>query len=247
MSKLIASPVELGFSEFVSKLISDTFDAVIVSSINQEENWSNLEKLMSLKPDEFASQVIDDDAILQKLTRLFPDNKGGTLIVKGTPYKRASVRAGIKEEPPVNSLLGYQPRGRILSDADIGKIQQIVKEKLAESHFEMLSKIASKGQTKVIVDAGKINAKLNFQILQVEETENDDNSVSTENNLISKATLNKSLFLSKSFPLYSKMQRPLSLSKIHFFVKPPTDSDPQTHQVKANVYGEVEIQFKTIS
>lgn len=246
MSKLIASPVELGFSEFVSKLISDTFDAVIVSSINQEENWSNLNKLLSLELSEFADQVISDDEVLQELTGLFPDGEGGTQIVPGTLYKRESSRAGNREKPSINTLLGYQPKGRTLSEVDVDYIKQIVKKRLAETHYELLSKMASKGQTKVIVDAGKINAKLNFQVLQVEET-NEENNATEENNLISKATLNKSLFLSKSFPMYSNIKRPLSLNKIHFFVKPPTDSDPQSHQVKANVYGEVEIQFKTIS
>jgi len=246
MSKIIASPVELGFSEFVSKLISDTFDAVIVSNINQEENWSNLEKLLALDAAQFAKQVVDDEAVLQELTRLFPDGKGGTLIVSGTNYRKESGRTGANESPPINELLDYQPKGRTLTAKDIENIKQIVREKLAEEHFEILSKLASKGHTKVVVDAGKINAKLNFQILQLEEID-DDNEDSSESNLISEATLNKNLFLSKSFPMYSSIKRPEYLNKVRFFVKPPADSDPQTHQVKANVYGEVEIQFKTIS
>lgn len=247
MSKLIASPVELGFSEFVSKLISDTFDAVIVSSINQEENWSNLEKLLALDTAEFAKQVVEDQTVLQELTRLFPNDEGGTLIVQGTTYRKESRRDGGAESPPLNEMLGYQPKGKTLTEKDVENIQQIIREKLAEEHFEMLSRMASRGKTKVIVDAGKIKAKLNFQIMQVEENDDDNSEEMSENKLISKATLNNNLFLSKSFPLYASLPRPEILSKVHFFVKPPADSDPQTHQLKADVYGEVELQFKTIS
>ena len=42
MADPISSPVELGFSDFVSKLISDTFEAVITSTMKQEEDWQQL-------------------------------------------------------------------------------------------------------------------------------------------------------------------------------------------------------------
>ena len=250
MGKLIASPIELGFTEFVSKLISDTFEAVIASSITQEENWSNLEKLMSLDFDEFAQQIITDDAVTQELINLFPTKDGdGTLIVKGADYTRENPKTGEPEKPPIFQTLGYRPRRRVLGPKDIEEIRKIVREMLAEKQLELLSKIFSQGKTKVIVDTGKINAKLNFQIMQMEESDDDDETepTPTGDTPMNPSTLNTGLFLNNLYPVLSSIQRPKALDKIRLFVKPPTDKDPQTHQITANVYGEVEIQFKTIS
>ena len=236
MANKITSPVELGFSEFVSKLISDTFDAVITSTISQEENWSELNQLLALDPDEFAEQVIDNEMINTELNRLFPDGSGGTLITTGSRYLKRNIRDKMHEQPPLKATLGYQPKSNRLTDKDVVAIGLIVKTRLAQKQFELLNKVFSKGQTKIVVDAGKINAKLNFEILEVDDA--DDNS---EN------STGKKIFIDRKFPGFTRLARPTALKNVHFFVKPPSDSDPQTHQVKANVYGEVELQFKTIT
>jgi hypothetical protein len=239
MTKVITSPVELGFSEFVSKLISDTFDAVITSSITQEENWNQLNRLLSLTMDDFAEQVIDNDMIQMELISLFPDGSGSTAIVNGAAYTRANPRKETPENPPVKTVLGYEPKGDKLTEKDVAEIGAIVKNLLAERQFEVLNRVFSRGSTKIIVDAGKINAKLNFEILQVEESDNDSND--------NTSVAVKKIFVRQKYPGFSSLGRPIELKNVHLFVKPPADSDPQTHQVKANVYGEVEIQFKTIS
>ena len=250
MGKLIASPIELGFTEFVSKLISDTFEAVIASSITQEENWSNLEKLMSLEPAEFAQQVVTDDAVTEELINLFPNKEGdGTLIVKGAEYTKENPKTGQPEVPPIFQTLGYRPRRRTLSQRDVDAIRQIVREKLAEEQFALIGEIYSRGKTKIIVDTGRINAKLNFQIMQLEESDDEEETEPTPTGDPPSipSNLNTGLFLNNLYPVLSSIQRPKTLDKIRLFVKPPTDKDPQTHQIKANVYGEVEIHFKTIS
>lgn len=241
MAKLITSPVELGFSEFVSKLIADTFDAVITSTITQEENWAQLNDLLSLDLSEFSSKVIDEEQVQEELTNLFPDGSGGTMIVVDGPYVRANPKNGTQESPPVNALLGYQPRGSKLSEKDVAEIRILVRNKLAVRHFEVLSRVFSKGSTRIVVDAGKINAKLNFEILQVEENGNNNSGTGTEPSSISR------IYLKRKYPGFNTLGRPLELRNVHLFVKPPADKDPQSHQIKANVYGEVELQFKTVT
>ena len=95
-----------------------------------------------------------------------------------------------------------------------------------------------------MVDAGKINAKLNFEILQVE----DDEEETSDDPRGGDTNLNISIiFVKRKFPGFVGLSRPTELRNVNFFVKPPTDKDPQTSQVKANVYGELEINFKTIT
>lgn len=241
MADTITSPVELGFSEFVSKLISDTFEAVITTSISQEEDWTQLNDLLSQKLDVFTALVVDGEMLENEMARLFPDEAGGTLIVENTKYQKADEEKEVIEDPPIEAFTGYIPKGDKLDNDDVKAIFEIVKGQLGSKQYEVLSKVFSRGATKVIVDAGKINAKLNFEILQVEGPEEPDDGDDLT------PIVNKRIFVKRKFPGFSGLARPIEMKNVHFFVKPPTDRDPQTHQVKANVYGEVEIQFKTIS
>ena len=244
MADPISSPVELGFSDFVSKLISDTFEAVITSTMKQEEDWQQLNELLLQDREVFTDMVIDDDMLNTEMTRLFPDNEGSTIIKKGLKYVKANPEKNVLESPPIESYTGYLPKETELTEEDVAAIYNAVKNILGARQYELLSKVFSRGATKVVVDAGKINAKLNFEILQLEDDEEEtpDNPTGGDTNLnISR------IFVKRKFPGFVGLSRPTELRNVHFFVKPPTDKDPQTSQVKANVYGEVEINFKTIT
>ncbi|PLX02919.1 MAG: hypothetical protein C0595_08790 [Marinilabiliales bacterium] len=244
MADPISSPVELGFSDFVSKLISDTFEAVITTTMRQEEDWQQLNELLSQEMEVFTDMVIDDDMLKTEMIRLFPDNEGGIIIMKGLEYIKANPEKNVLETPPIESFTGYSPKGKELTEEDVIAIYSAVKSILGVKQYELLSKVFSRGATKVVVDAGKINAKLNFEILQVEDDEEetpDDPTGGGTNLNISR------IFVKRKFPGFVGLSRPTELRNVHFFVKPPTDKDPQTSQVKANVYGEVEINFKTIT
>ncbi len=243
MAELISNPVELGFSDFVSKLISDTFEAVITTSVNQEEDWQQLGELLSQQIDVFTEIVIDNKSVDNEINRLFPDGEGGNLITKGQDYKKSNPEKDIDESPLIYFYTGYQPKGSSLSEQDVLEINRSVKNILGKKQYDVLSNVYSKGATRVIVDAGKINAKLNFEILQVEEDEEDpaDPVVGDPRPGLSR------IFVKRKFPGFIGLARPTEMRNVHFFVKPPTDKDPQTSQVKANVYGEVEINFKTVS
>lgn len=244
MPDQISSPVELGFSEFVAKLISDTFEAVVASGISQEKGWAQLEEILTLDMPDFIEAIVDEGMVEDEMARLFPDGKGGTVVARDLSYKKGDPDKGIREEPPIKALTGYQPRTRKLTASDVNAIRQAVKQSLGRQQFDVLNKIHSRGNTRVIVDAGKVNAKLNFEIQQVEE-EGEERSRAGRPSAT--GTEARRIFAKHNFPGLGELARPVELRNIKFFVKPPTDKDPQTHQVKANVYGEVEIQFKTVT
>jgi len=240
MADVITKPVELGFSEFVSKLIADTFEAVVSSSISQEEDWNQLDELLSMEKEVFVSQVVDDEMIKNELIRLFPDEEGACAIVKDAKYTKANPDKEEAEMPPIETLINYKPKGNKLSQADVDSIRSVVRSLLGEKKYEVLRKVFSAGATKVVVDAGKINAKLNFNILQESDgsTGGSGGDPPPDNN--------KRIIIKRGLRGFGGFSRPMEMRGVHFFVKPPVDSDPQTHQVKANIYGEVEIQFKTV-
>ena len=242
MAALITNPVDLGFSEFVSKLISDTFEAVISTNISQEEDWTQLNDLLSQELDVFTNLVVDDEMTENEVIRLFPNDSGGTTIVAEEKYQKADPGKNIPETPPIEVLTGYKPVGKKLSKKDVDSIRELIRIQLGRKQYEVLSRVFSRGATKVIVDAGKIKAVLNFEVLQIKESENPEGSGGN-----TPPGGNKRITVKRKFPGFAGLARPVEMRNVHFFVKPPTDTQPQTGQVKANVYGEIEIQFKTIS
>lgn len=246
MAETLSSPVELGFSDFVSKLISDTFEAVITSSVNQEEDWQQLSELLSMDLSSFTDAVINSSMVEEEIIRLFPDNSGGTVITKGSKYIAANPEKSIQESPAIQLLTGYIPEGDILTEEDVLNIYNKVKNILGRKQFDVLSSVYSRGATKVVVDAGKINAKLNFEIIQLEENDDEEEPTPGPGSGTPLTDLSR-IFVKRKFPGFVGLARPMEMRNVHFFVKPPSDRDPQASQVKANVYGEVEINFKTIS
>jgi hypothetical protein len=222
-------------------LIADTFEAVVSSSISQEEDWNQLDELLSMEKEVFISQVVDEEMIENELIRLFPNEEGTCAIVKGAKYTKAVPEKGQADMPPVEALLNYKPSGNKLTQTDVDNIRSAVRIMLGEKKYEVLSKVFSSGATKVVVDAGKINAKLNFNILQESESSPSGGSGGDP-----PPDPNKRIIIKRGLRGFGGFSRPLEMKGVHFFVKPPVDSDPQTHQVKANIYGEVEIQFKTV-
>ncbi len=240
MSGIITTPVELGFSEFVSKLIADTFEAIIASSVQQEEDWMQMHELLGQGGEAFARKVISDEALNAEIVRLFPSEEGGTLIHPKADYLRGNPKKGVQETPPIFELTGYQPAKAVLTEADVQAIKDAVRGIMASRQYELLKRLLARGATQVIVDAGRINAKLTFEINQV------DDEPQSGGRPIPPSEISK-IFVKNRAPVFKGIARPTELQKVHFFVKPPSDKDPQTHQVKANVYSEVEIQFKTIT
>lgn len=254
MADIITTPVELGFTEFVSKLISDTFEAIITSSARQEEDWMQLYDMLNLGLAEYAKKVITNDVLLEEVKRLFPDDHDGTTIHSGNDYSRGDPSKGKPETPPVFAITGYQPTGAVLQKTEVEGIFEAVRQILAARQYEVLKSLFARGTTKVVVDSGKINAKLTFNITQVDEADASPQGAhyskggTSAKSSFPEAPVNvKQIILKKGPASFLGITRPTELQNVHFFVKPPSDKDPQTSKVSANVYSEVEIQFKTIT
>lgn len=244
----ISSPIELGFTEFVGKLITDTFEAVLNSQVTQEEQWVQLEETLQLEPKEFAEQVIDDELLEERLSQIFPDEENNHAIYKGKKYLKGNPSQNKIEQPQIYAFTGYRPSGRSLTEKDINSIKDAVRMQMAGRQREILSKIIQQGATKVVVDGGKINAKLTFSINQIQEDNNEDEEErgNTNNDENSGGFRFKKLYLKNRNFLFNRTI-PQPLQKVRFFVKPTSEQNPQSAQTKANIYSEVEIDFKTIS
>ena len=68
----IPKPIEVGFAEFIAKLVSEVFDAVVTSQFDQEKRIAELSVAASLPSGEFAKNFVTDEQMVRELQRLFP-------------------------------------------------------------------------------------------------------------------------------------------------------------------------------
>lgn len=236
------SPAELGFAEFVAKLISEIFNALATAQFDQEKQLAELAEASAITLSEFGKRYITGEQLDEELEQLFPGTppENSTSIYVGAPYR---IRQKNSDElPPIQAVLGvvlgkgdYARKGEllILKQAGVDKVTAAVREKLADSQQSDIAQVLKRGIPRIIADAGKINAKLTYEVLSTEQAEKPERAkslVAPVNSLVSAGYLSKSP----------------ALSKFHLLVRQADERAPQTSKLKVNVFGEVEITFKTI-
>jgi len=227
-------PLDMGFAEFAAKLIAEVFEAIANSTTDQEERYADLVKAASLTPDEYASRIITADQTTAELARLFPTRQAGQphAIFTGAPYKPAGRNRA--EQPPVNAALGVtleagdfveKAKGTLtLTSTGVAKIARAASLSLAEAALTSLQRLVARGVQRVIVDSGRVNAKLAFSVVRT-----DDEPARSGFHLVSQL---------KPLGSLPGISLPKALSNVRLVVRQPE---------QATVTGEVEITFKTIA
>lgn len=247
MTDELLTPIEMGFAEFVAKLISETFDAIIMTHVEQEQQLADITQMVSQPLDTFARQVILDEEIETELTLLFPtdDKERAHAVFVGAPYQPATEQ--LPENPPFRSLLGIEldeedlQRGK-LTERAVAKIEQAVRLRLAAARYNALRQVVMRGVPRVIVDSGRINAKLTFRITLIEEPEEEPPPspptpvVPSVQTIVGVAPLRR----------FTGLTRPFISPNVRLTVRQVDAKAPQTTQVRVDVFSEVEVTFKTV-
>jgi hypothetical protein len=242
---MVDRPSDLGFAEFAAQLIGEVFEAVTTSRAEQDQRISEIKEVCSLGTGDFAARFVGDDAVESELERLFPPTsmKLRHGAQTGAPYTPEGDKR--QESPPFRRRLDVSlsrddyvvHRDRRLSASlnasGARRIREAVRERIAVARQGELVALLQEGLPRVVVDSGRVNAKLTFEVLSVEEGEQPERR--------------------------ERLIRPLvPLGKLHGFT--PADASkalrivvrqaeadaPQTSTIRANVFGEVEITFKTV-
>lgn len=241
------TPVEMGFAEFTAKLIADTFEAVTVALAEQEAQYLELTRAAELPPETFAEQAVAEEDLERELARLFPgDQKHPHAVYVGAPYTPATVKAA--EAPPFAELLDvklaegdWDRRGAAITLAEPGvaKIRGAARTMLGLERYAALRQLLARGLPRVLVDSGRINAKLTFQVTQMEESAP---AASEQPTLVARP-------ITTLTPLsrFVGLARPFPQANVRLLVRQVDTRDPQNTQVKVNVFSEVEITFKTVT
>ena len=71
----IPKPIEVGFAEFVAKLVSEVFDAVVTSQFDQEKRIAELSAAAGLPSEEFAKNFVTDEQTMEELENWYSENR----------------------------------------------------------------------------------------------------------------------------------------------------------------------------
>jgi hypothetical protein len=231
MPTAITKPTEVGFAEFTAQLISETFQAVIRSLVQQEKEIRDTERIAALELEDFARLSVAEDTLRAEIIRLFPSKEGEDTESSIDPGSIYLPRAnGQAEDPPIFILTGYRiTKDDVKKDGEEGKlrisgegyarVQEKVRLLLAANYKDTIETMLQKGMPRVLVDHGRINTKFSFYLTEGKEETKPKSSTT---------------FISKS--AFSRLS-----------VRPVSNRTPEFLGLKVNVIGEVEITFKTIS
>jgi hypothetical protein len=170
---------QIGFAEFVGKLLGEVFDAVITAQLAQARQAAELAESARSTPEEAAELFVDED--------------------------------------------------------------EAVRLRLAAAHLAAVRQLVAQGVPRIHVDAGRVQAKLTFQLTQEAPSSPPEQSVVFFSALPAGER--------RRFPGPAEA-RPLAaaaaLPKLRLAVRQASDRAPQLSRLSADVYGEVEVRFKTL-
>lgn len=284
---------ELGFAEFVAKLISDTFNAILSSQADQKNKINELRALLAMDKEEFIDACMQDEALLDQLDTelqiLFAaDNEVGHSVTVGAAYMPQ--KGNIAELPAYSGILGitlvekvdfYQEKGQRpvryhLSDEGVEKIERAIMATIARQQRASINSMMADGIPRLVVDSGKINAKLTFATELFDHSDDEEEgaegykrptpippsgapqSSASTTGPVRKDAIEKQL-AARRVRLGAAAQFSLNtnsrflgtvdtqrLASSRLKITPASNKVPQDVSSKTNIYSEVEIHFKTI-
>ena len=238
----LLQPVEVEFSQFTAMLIAETLDAIIEAQLGQEEKLRELQEIAGFDVARFAEEVVSSEEVERELARLFPAAEGVCGVMAGSPY--TPPEPGKEEEPSVRRTIGYimtdedwkrGDEGAVITEAGYQHITNHVRMNLATQQLANVLQLVRRGIPRVIVDYGRINTKLTFQLSQIKS------SVDTVSGGVEAL---KAAKLQSAAPLM-QLSRPMVPYRLT--VRPADLRRPELLRLSINLVGEIEITFKTVS
>ncbi|NVJ60410.1 MAG: hypothetical protein HWE27_08470 [Gammaproteobacteria bacterium] len=172
MTDEVLKPVELGFAEFVAKLIADVFDATIGAQAEQNEKLAELETLLQQSELTFVDSLLAKPDFVKELDKMLADVFPGSGDAIHPIYVGADYQPGAEkqtEQPAIKKYLGYEiqsgdyiTRTKKLTEQGVLNIFRHIAMPVAQKKRAILLRMMENGLPNIVVDKGKINAKLTF-------------------------------------------------------------------------------------
>jgi hypothetical protein len=216
------SKVSLGFAEFVSQLLHETFDAVLSAQNYQLEKYSELEKALSISTSTFKELYISDDEIKTKEIEIY-----GASIIEGMTVS-GDLLSAIKQQ-----VENYDQQKMIVQGAltkeGAAILEQLAVEAIASGKKADIRLLINKSEmVRLMVDSGEIHAKLELSNLY-QSTDSGTPSADTAKKTVAKSAVKEAT--SDALPIKPASLNSISLNSSSIKeVKIQEISDPVTKQ-----------------
>jgi hypothetical protein len=255
----VPQPGELGFAEFVTTLIAETFASIVAAQTDQEQRHAELLAAAEADVETFARTSVDDPSVDAALAQLFPDPEHGHAARIDAPYRPGDPDAGTSEEPPFEERLGVTldrddyvvSENSRLKPSGVEKIRAAAALRIAAQQQIVLRETMRRGVPRVLVDSGHVTAKLTFSISPPQAAAApatpEPTTVSRARNLlVPLEPLSRIGFIRPERLEEIGHLRPEVLDKVRLVVRQADERAPETGRLRADVFGEVEVTFKTV-
>jgi hypothetical protein len=255
----VAEQPDLGFSEFVAKLISETFTAVAEAAMEQERRYGQLVAAAELSLEEFVDAFVAPEDVDDALLGLFPAPGEGapegsdatrTSVAAGQPYQAAA--DDVAEHPPLRQVLGLEvEKGEITRAGRIGgTLAQRIRDEVAllvgRPEWEIAGAVVRRGVPRVLVDAGHIMAKQTYRVVAAAGEESPAAAPPATQPVAEPRFPGRSVVLPQLAGRTGVLGRVLTPSirpDLLIRVTTPRDDAPVA---SSDIYGEVQVTFKTV-
>jgi hypothetical protein len=163
---------EIGFPEFTAKLITDTFNAITQSYIEQMAQYMNVLQVVSQTLQDYINNTVDDisaDEIGVFLVGLGGINDAALNFLLGDSTTAGSLSA--TEVAAINAAVALPPAaGASSTPATTGAltstksqtIAQAIARRIAVNKYDLLQTMVRQGVLRLVVDNGTIETRLTF-------------------------------------------------------------------------------------
>jgi hypothetical protein len=151
------SALDVGFADFVAVLLVETLESIVAAHTSQEERLAALRAAADLTVEQFASTGITMELLDATAARLFPDGEGGTTLAVGGPVPEAEALTEL------DVVLGAKDiDDAMLTEAGVTRIREALTLYLAGRQLDAVREVDARGVPRVRVEGGTLRAKLNF-------------------------------------------------------------------------------------
>ncbi len=166
--------VSLGFAEFVSQLIQETFDAILSSQNYQLERYAELQSRLDLPNETYRKVYSIDDKVGQRIQQYF-----GFALDRGVLVNQALNDFLVEN---FEETKGFIDEDKRLSDAGFEAVETVIVNLIISEEKTLLNALINQSDvSKLVVDSGEITAKLELSSLfSSEEPDGEQNGTTQQ-------------------------------------------------------------------
>ncbi|MCL2642489.1 MAG: hypothetical protein FWD52_03105 [Candidatus Bathyarchaeota archaeon] len=231
---------QIKFPEFTTKLLTDTFDALIAANIRQIEAYTHLVKTVSQDLKDYINNTKNDipgEMIFQFLSNILEDptkirEKGNLTADEAKNLKNAITISDIQETTEIIK------EGPITDKKTVDTILLAVASRIAADKYIVLKEMVKMGVLRLIVDSGEIETKITFNTY-TSNTYKENNNKNNTSKFSVNAAVKTGCFISQWLAA--------SAATTHSTIKVSTANNSTINQTKnkVEIFGRIQINFKT--